>query len=165
MWNWKQGGNFILTKNPEIDFRSLTLTFHSEILASWNFYKNKILSPGLGNNHTLKCCSGNNHTFKCWSGIFPTILSYVIMLENCQNNILVYGCSPIQGTEYYSCWNLMNPGSQSETYCDDLTGRYLEFGNLFHFSTAVCLDFPALDYNRLKWISSLTTVTSPSLFH
>ena len=34
-------------------------TFHSEILASLNFDKNKMLSPGLENNHTLQCCSGN----------------------------------------------------------------------------------------------------------
>ena len=33
----------------------------------------------------------NNHTFECWSGIFPTIL------ENCQNNVSVYGFSQIQG--------------------------------------------------------------------
>ena len=58
----------------------------------------------------------NFHTFKYWSGIFPTILTYMIMLENCQNNILVYGFSPIQGTKYYSCWNLVKPGSQSGTY-------------------------------------------------
>ena len=147
--------------------------FHSEILASINFNKDKILSPGLENNHTLKCCfwqfsniikyvmivgkipdqhlsvcllsnpgdkvqilaksTGhvcpvvfhlfwtlspgfeNNHTFKCWSGIFPTILTYMIMLENCQNNISVYGCSPIQGTKFYFCWNLMKPGSLSGT--------------------------------------------------
>ena len=57
----------------------------------------------------------NNHTFKCWSGIFPTILTYMIMLENCQNNISVYGCSPIQGTKCDSCWNLMKPGSPSGT--------------------------------------------------
>ena len=35
------------------------LMFHSEILASLNFIKNKFLSPVLENNHTLKCCSGN----------------------------------------------------------------------------------------------------------
>ena len=64
------------------------------------------LSPGLENNHTNKC----------WSGIFPTILTYIIMLENCQNNILVYGCSPIQGTQFYSCWNFMKPGSQNGTH-------------------------------------------------
>ena len=58
----------------------------------------------------------NNNTLKCWFGIFPTILTYMIMLENCQNNILVYGCSPIQGTRSYSCWNLLKPGSQSGTY-------------------------------------------------
>ena len=46
----------------------------------------------------------NNHTFKCWSGIFPTILTYMIVLENCQNNISVYGWSAIQGTQFYSCW-------------------------------------------------------------
>ena len=64
------------------------------------------LSPGLDSNHTLKC----------WSGIFLTILTYMIMLENYQNNISVYGWSPIQGTRLYSCWNLMKPGSQSGTY-------------------------------------------------
>ena len=63
-------------------------------------------SPGLENNHTLKS----------WSGIFPTILTYMIMLENCQNNISGYGCSQIQGTKFYFCWNLMKPGSQSGTY-------------------------------------------------
>ena len=57
----------------------------------------------------------NNHTFKYWSGIFPKILRYMIMLENCLNSISVYGCSPIQGTKFYSCWNLMKPGSQSGT--------------------------------------------------
>ena len=36
-----------------------TCLFHSEILTSLSFKKNKILSPGLENNHTLKCCSGN----------------------------------------------------------------------------------------------------------
>ena len=40
-------------------FYVLCLMFHSEILASLNFNKNKILSLGLANNHTLKCCSGN----------------------------------------------------------------------------------------------------------
>ena len=64
------------------------------------------LSPGLENNHTNKC----------WSGILPTILTYIILLENCQNNISVYGCSPIQGKIFYSCWNLMKPGSESGTY-------------------------------------------------
>ena len=63
------------------------------------------LSPGLENNHTLKC----------WSGIFPTILTNMIMLENGQNNILVFSCTPIQGTNLYSCWNLLKPGSQSGT--------------------------------------------------
>ena len=40
--------------------------FHSEILASLNSNKNKILSPGLENNHTLKGCSGNFPTWKPW---------------------------------------------------------------------------------------------------
>ena len=57
----------------------------------------------------------NNQTLKSWSGIFPTILRYMIMLENCQNNISVYDCFPIQGTKFYS-WNLMKPGFQSGTY-------------------------------------------------
>ena len=64
---------------------------------------------------TLSSWLENNHTLKCWSGIFPTILTYMIMLKNCKNNISVYGCSPIQGTQFYSCWNLMKPGSQSGT--------------------------------------------------
>ena len=64
------------------------------------------LSPGLE----------NNHGFKCWSSIFPTILIYMNMLGNCQNNNTVYGYSPIQGTKFYSCWNFMTPGSQSGTY-------------------------------------------------
>ena len=34
--------------------------------------------------------------------------------KKCQ--ISLYGCSPIQGTTFYSCWNLMKPGSQSGTY-------------------------------------------------
>ena len=65
---------------------------------------------------TLSLGLENNHTRKCWSGIFPTILTYMIMLENCQNNISMYDCSPIQGTIFYSSWNLMKPGSQSGTY-------------------------------------------------
>ena len=40
----------------------------------------------------------------------------MIMFENCQNNFLVYGGSTIQGTTFYSCRNLMKPGSQSGTY-------------------------------------------------
>ena len=35
--------------------------------------------------------------------IFPTILTYMKMLENCQNNISVYDCSQIQGPTFYSC--------------------------------------------------------------
>ena len=33
--------------------------FHSDIQASLIFNQNKILSPGLENKHTLKCCSDN----------------------------------------------------------------------------------------------------------
>ena len=67
------------------------------------------LSPGLE----------NNHTFKYWSGIFPTIWTCMIKFENCQYNISVYGCSPIQGTKFYSCWNFMKLGLQSDTYLTD----------------------------------------------
>ena len=42
------------------------------------------LSPGLENNHTLKC----------WSGIFPTTWTYMLMFKNCQNQISVYGFMP-----------------------------------------------------------------------
>ena len=40
--------------------------------------------------------------FKFRFDIFPTVLTYIIMLENCQNSISVYSCSPIQGTKFYS---------------------------------------------------------------
>ena len=63
----------------------------------------------------------NNHTLKCWSSTFPTILTYMMILEKCQNNISVYGYSPIQGTKFYSCWNLMKPGSQNGTYAKMLS--------------------------------------------
>ena len=48
----------------------------------------RTLSPRLENNNTLKC----------WCGIFPYILSMLQCMDNCQNSILMYGCSPIQGT-------------------------------------------------------------------
>ena len=62
--------------------------FHSEILASLNFNKNIILSPGLENNHTLKCCSGN----------FPTLSYMSRLLEKYEINIWMYGYTQIQGT-------------------------------------------------------------------
>ena len=58
------------------------------------------LSPGFKNNDALKY----------WSGIFPTTQTYVAMLENCQNNISMYDCSPIQGQDYNLWWNPMKPG-------------------------------------------------------
>ena len=42
-----------------LDFFFFLVMFHSEIRASLNFNQNKILSPGLEYNHTLKCCFGN----------------------------------------------------------------------------------------------------------
>ena len=65
---------------------------------------------------TLSLGFDNNLIFQCSSGIFPTILTYMNMLKNCQNNISVYDCSPTQGTKFYSWWNLMKQGSQSGTY-------------------------------------------------
>ena len=62
--------------------------FHSEILASLNFNKNKILSPGLENNHTLKCCSGN----------FPT-----------QSYVKIVGKIPDQ---HLNVWLFSNPGDK-----------------------------------------------------
>ena len=53
-----------------MDFRKVNMEqfmFHSEILASFNFNKKKIVFPGLENNHTLKCCSGNFPTESCMS--------------------------------------------------------------------------------------------------
>ena len=138
-------------------------TIHSEILASLNFNKNKMLSldwrttihwnvvqEPFQNNHICQDCMKNtrstfesmvilksrgqicrvlwtriwtlspgmedNLTFNSSSGIFSTILTYMIMVENCQNNIWVYGCSAIQGTKFYSCWNFIKSASQSGTY-------------------------------------------------
>ena len=103
------------------------------------------LSPGFENNHTLKC----------WSGIFPTILTYIIMLENCQNNISVYVCTPIQGTTFYSCWNLMKPGSQSGTY------SFIELVILL-FRTFKTLSI----LNRKSWRSAiLRECSSPPIYH
>ena len=48
-----------------------------------------ILSPGFENNHTLKC----------WSGIFPTIVTYVIMLEKLPE-------------QHFSLWLFFNPGDK-----------------------------------------------------
>ena len=48
------------------------------------------LSPGLK----------DKIAWKFWSGIFPTTLTYVVMLENCQNNISMYICFPIKGTRF-----------------------------------------------------------------
>ena len=45
--------------------------FHSEILASINFKQNKILSPGLENNHTLK---SHCHKFNLWGTPWNKIL-------------------------------------------------------------------------------------------
>ena len=99
------------------------------------------LSPGFENNYTLKC----------WFGIFPTIFTYIIMLENCQINISVYGCSSIQGTQFYSCWNLMKPGSQSGTYAFTICNHYVHSiycainmcNHYMHwlFALALCIHF------------------------
>ena len=47
-WSEQAVPPFLLMEN--------SLRFHSEILASLNFNKNKMLSPGLENNTTLKSC-------------------------------------------------------------------------------------------------------------
>ena len=62
--------------------------FHLEILGSLNFNKNKILSPGLENSHTVKCCSGN----------FPTYSYMSRLLEKYHINIWMHGYSQIKGT-------------------------------------------------------------------
>ena len=62
--------------------------FHSEIRASLIFIKNKTLSPGLENIHTLKCCSGN----------FPTKSYMSRLLEKYQINIWVYCYSSVLTT-------------------------------------------------------------------
>ena len=52
-----------------------------------------IMSPTFYKNKDLV-----TNTLKRWSGIFPTTLIYVVLLENCQNNIWLIGCSPIPWT-------------------------------------------------------------------
>ena len=74
----------------------------------------------------------NNHTFKCWSGIFPTIWTYMIMLKNGQNNISVYGFSPIRGKNFYSCLNFMKPGSQSGTKLFEKIGMCQIQSEIYH---------------------------------
>ena len=95
--------HFLKNLRPQFHNFFLLLKFHfsfwPKALHLHLFY---IVSPGWE----------NNHTFKCWSNFFQQ--SWHIW--NFQNNISVYGCSQIQGTKFYSCWNLMKPGSQSETY-------------------------------------------------
>jgi hypothetical protein len=58
-------------------FEAFSVMFHSENLASLNFNKNKILSPGLEKNHKLKCSLGN----------FPTKLNMSRLMEKYQINI------------------------------------------------------------------------------
>ena len=41
---------------------------------------------------------GEKNTSKCWFCLFPTTLTYMVMLQNCLNNISMCGCLPIQGT-------------------------------------------------------------------
>ena len=60
--------------------------FHSEILASWNFNKIKILSPGLEINHTLKCfflaIFQHNHKCQdCWKNTRSTF-EYMVILQS-----------------------------------------------------------------------------------
>ena len=59
------------------------LRFHSEIMASLNFNKNKILSPGLENNHTLKhffaIFQHNNLCQDCWKNTLSTFKCMVIL--------------------------------------------------------------------------------------
>ena len=82
----------------------------------------------------------NTHTTKCWSGIFARILTYMNMLENCQNNISVYGCSAIQETKFYSCWNFIKPGSQSGTYIFSIIQIVVHF-DFVKWSLDLCILF------------------------
>ena len=43
--------------------------------------------------------SENIDALKRWSCIFPTTLTYIFMLDNCLNNILMLGCSLILGEQ------------------------------------------------------------------
>ena len=45
---------------------------------------------------TLSTGLENNDTSKCWSKICSLTLTYVVKLENCQNNISMYRCFPIK---------------------------------------------------------------------
>ena len=60
------------------DHKHLLHRFHSEILASLNFNKNKIVSPGLENNHTLGwvglgwTTALDNSVYRMFSGPFQS---------------------------------------------------------------------------------------------
>ena len=124
-WMWEEPYNEMLfwQFSNIIIYVKIVGKILDQLLSEWLFSnpgdKDQILVESMGQIcpvvlylfWTLSPGFENNHTFKWWYGIFPTILTYMIMLENCQNNISVYGCSPFQGTKFYSCWNLMNPWS------------------------------------------------------
>ena len=78
----------LLSSNP--GDKVLILVESRGLICPKVFHLFNILSAGLENNETL------NFLFS----IFPITLIYMVMLENCQNTILMYGCSPIQGTRF-----------------------------------------------------------------
>ena len=83
--------NAFLSSNPgdKIQKRLKTMVQICPLLLT----RIRTLSPGLEDNITF--------TLKYGSRIFPTTLIYMVMLENCWNNILMYICSPIQETIYF----------------------------------------------------------------
>ena len=44
----------------------------------------------------------NNESSKCGSENFPRMVTYILCVENCQNNILTHSCLPIAGTLFYN---------------------------------------------------------------
>ena len=74
----------------------------------------------------------HNHTFRCWSGIFLTSLTYMVMLENCMNNISVYGCS--QNILFLLGQCLKIKRHFSELIFRHVTTKTLAYSRVFGFS-------------------------------
>ena len=58
------------------------------------------MSPTFNNNQDRFCWIEKQQYIKMSVQKFPTTLTYAGKLENCQYNIEMYGCSPIQGKRF-----------------------------------------------------------------
>ena len=105
------------------------------------FHLFRIFPPGLDNNDTLKC----------WSGNFPTSLIYMIMLENCQNNISMYCCSPIQEER---SWFLLKLNGARISECNISLCKAQEkyaFWMVFRHKVPMCLSKRTQFWAKFVW--------------